>query len=396
MLYNFDAIIDRRSSGCAKWTDYPADVLPMWVADMDFQAAEPIVRALQERVAHGVFGYEMPSPALREAIVAWLARRQGWRVQPDHIVFLPGLVSGLNVVCRAIGRLGDRAVTLTPTYPPFLSAPVNQGMAIDTVQLRQHADRSGHIRYEIDFDALEKAISPRTTLFMHCHPHNPIGHEYSAEDNRRIAEICLKRGLVLCSDEIHGDLMLDGARHTSPAALGPEIADIAITLMAPSKTFNIPGLGCSFAVVENARLRERLQHAESGILPGVNALGMTAARAAYTEGDAWLDALLRYLTESRNVLSEYLAQRIPSITATHPSATYLSWWDCRQAGIDGNPYRFFLKRAKVALSDGAGFGPGGDGFVRFNFGCPRAQMIEALDRIAGALDRAQRGERSTE
>lgn len=387
MSFNFDALIDRRSPGCVKWSHYPEDVLPMWVADMDFAVAEPITRALQARVAHGVFGYEMPTAALREAIVGWLARRHGWHIHADHIVFLPGLVSGLNAVCRAVGRLGDRAACLSPIYPPFLSAPVNQGMAIDVVPMAVSSDAGGRLRYEIDFDALERAITPRTTLLLHCHPHNPIGHEFSRDDNRRLAELCLRHGLTLCSDEIHGDLTLDGAPHTPVAALAPEIAGVTITLMAPSKTFNVPGLGCSFAVVSDPKLRARLLHADSGLLPHVNALGLAAAQAAYTECDAWLDALLRYLTGNRDALAAFLAQRLPSIKATFPDATYLSWWDCRGAGIEGNPYPYFLKHAKVAFSDGSGFGPGGEGFVRFNFGCPRAQMMDALERVARALGR---------
>jgi cystathionine beta-lyase len=385
MTFDFDAVIDRRNSGSVKWTYYPADVIPMWVADMDFAAPEPVVRALHARVSHGLFGYEAPSLALREAVVGWLARHYDWHVHADELVFLPGLVSGLNAVCRAYGHLGDRAVALSPVYPPFLSAPVNQGMAIDAVPLLSREDRPGRVRYEIDFDALQQAITPRTSVLIHCHPHNPIGHEYSPEDNRRLAELCLRHGLILCSDEIHGDLMLNGARHVPIASLGPEIAAITVTLMAPSKTFNLPGLGCSFAVVSDATLRQRLQNADSGILPHPNALGLAAAEAAYSGCDAWLEALLRYLTANRNTLAEYLAQRHPAIKATYPQATYLSWWDCRGIGIDGNPFRHFLKYAKVALADGAGFGPGGEGFVRFNFGCPRAQMMEALERISAAL-----------
>jgi cystathionine beta-lyase len=382
----FDEIVNRRNSGCAKWDLYGEDIIPMWVADMDFKAPDPILRALHDRVAHGVFGYELPSTALREAIVAWLDRHYGWRITPNDIVFLPGLVSGLNVVCRAVGHIGESAIVLTPVYPPFLTAPGNQGMGLDTAQLalRQEGD---FITYDIDFDAFERAITPRTKLFIHCHPHNPIGRDYTREENQRLAEICIKHDVLICADEIHCDLMLDGKPHLPVAALSPEIAERTITLMAPSKTFNIPGLGCSFAIVQNAKLRQRLQQAESGILPHVNALGLAATKAAYTECDAWLAELQGYLTSNRDALLAYLREHMPAITATRPEATYLAWLDCRAAGIEGNAYQFFLKRAKVALSDGAGFGPGGQGFVRFNFGCPRAQMIEALDRMANALAR---------
>jgi cystathionine beta-lyase len=385
-LTAFDEIVDRRDSGCDKWGKYGEDIIPMWVADMDFKAPEPILRALHDRVAHGVFGYEMPSNALREAVVAWLDRRYGWRITPNDIVFLPGLVSGLNVVCRAVGHIGESAVVLAPVYPPFLTAPGNQGMGLDTAQLALRQDSEG-IAYDIDFDAFERAITPRTKLFIHCHPHNPIGRDYTREENQRLAEICIKRDVLICADEIHCDLMLDGKPHVPVAALSPEIAEHTITLMAPSKTFNIPGLGCSFAIVQNAKLRQRLQQAESGILPHVNTLGLAATKVAYTECDTWLAELQSYLTSNCDALLAYLRERMPALTSTRPQATYLAWLDCRAAGIEGNAYQFFLKRAKVALSDGGAFGPGGQGFVRFNFGCPRAQMMEALDRMTNALAR---------
>lgn len=380
----FDEIVDRRNSGCAKWGMYGEDIIPMWVADMDFKTPEPILRALQDRVAHGVFGYELPSDALREAVAAWLDRRYGWRITPTDIVFLPGLVSGLNLVCRAFGHIGESAVVLAPVYPPFLTAPGNQGMGLDTAQLalRQAGDA---ITYDVDFDAFERAITPRTKLFIHCHPHNPVGRDYTREENQRLAEMCIKHDVLICADEIHCDLMLGGAPHMPVAALSPEVAERTITLMAPSKTFNIPGLGCSFAIVQNAKLRQRLLQAESGILPHVNALGLAATKAAYTECDAWLAELQDYLTGNRDALLTYLREHMPAIASTRPEATYLAWLDCRSADIEGNAYQFFLKRAKVALSDGAAFGPGGQGFVRFNFGCPRAQMMEALDRMANAL-----------
>ena len=392
MPYDFDSKLDRRSAGSAKWTKYPQDVIPMWVADMDFKAAEPITRALSQRIAHGVFGYEEPSASLRQVIVAWLKARYAWDIQPDDLVFLPGLVSGLNVACRAFGHIGDAALMVTPVYMPFLSAPENNGMVARKVQLTR-ADDNGHVRYEIDFDAVEKAITPRTRMLIHCHPHNPIGQEFSPDDTRRLGELCVKHNLVLCSDEIHCDLMLGGAKHTPTATLSPDIADRTVTLMAPSKTFNIPGLGSSFAVVTNKRLRQQLTNAEAGIIPHVNALGLAATQAAYTECDGWLAALLEYLTANRDAMLDFIAENMPGVKAAVPAATYLGWLDCSSADIDGNPYQvllteanqFFLDEAKVAVTNGAVFGPGGRGFVRFNFGCPRAQMVEALTRMADAL-----------
>jgi cystathionine beta-lyase len=384
MTFDFDHIIDRRCTDCTKWTRYGPDVLPAWIADMDFAAPEPILQALRERIDHGVFGYENPSLSLKETVVAWLARRHAWKVAPDDIVFLPGLVSGLNLVCRAYGYTGDRAAMLTPVYSPFLSAPVHQGLAADAVQL-QSSLREGRLHYEIDFDALAAAITPRTRLFLLCHPHNPIGREFTVAEMERLAALCLERDVLICADEIHCDLMLDNCRHTPFATLGPEVADHTVTLMAPSKTFNIPGLGCSFAVVSNPRLRARLEQAAAGIVPHVNVLGLAAAQAAFSRCDEWLAALQAYLTANRDALLAFIDQRLPGVVATAPTATFLAWLDFRQAGLPTNPHSFFLERARVALNDGPSFGPGGGGCVRFNFGCPRSTMMQALAQMSEAL-----------
>ncbi|MFZ1794829.1 MAG: PatB family C-S lyase [Anaerolineae bacterium] len=384
MTFNFDEAIDRRNSGSIKWKLYPQDVLPMWVADMDFKSPPAILDALHERVNHGVFGYEMPSEELSKTICAWVDKRYGWKIEPDWIVYLPGLVAGLNLVSRAYGRVGESAVVLSPVYPPFLSAPVNQGMQCDKVRLKENANGNA-ISYEIDYEAFEKAITPRTSLFIHCHPHNPIGKEWTREENTRLAEICIKHNVIICSDEIHCDLMLGDTKHTPFAALSPEIAEHTITLMAPSKTFNVPGLGMSFAVVPSKQLRARLHQTEQGNLPHVNALGLAAAQAAYTGCDAWLAELSAYLTANRDFLAKYIAENFPKMKLTIPDSTYLGFLDCREMGIAGNPYQFFLKNAKVAFNDGATFGPGGDGFVRINLGCTRATLVETLERMKKAL-----------
>jgi cystathionine beta-lyase len=381
--FDFDRIIDRRRPGCVKWTRYPDDVLPMWVADMDFLSPQPVRHALAERVALGLFGYEFPTHELAELICDWLARRHGWPVQPEAIVFLPGLVSGMNLVARAFGRVGDSALMLAPIYPPFFSVPANQGMTATTVTLRWQTEGQ-HLRGEVDDEAFARAIGPRTSLFLFCHPHNPTGHEWTRDELQRLADICLSHNVLICSDEIWGDLTLDGIRHTPLASLAPEIGQQCITLMSPSKTFNIPSLGFGFAVIENESLRRRFIAANNGVLPYPNAMGLAAAAAAYRCCDQWLDALRHYLTENRNVLLDYLAHHLPAVRTTFPDATYLAWLDFRATGLD-DPHRFLLEKAHVALNDGASFGPGGQGFVRFNFGCPRAQMLEALERMRSAL-----------
>jgi len=382
-LYNFDERIDRLNSGSAKWTYYK-DVIPMWVADMDFKVPPAIAQALHARIDHGIFGYEFPSAALTQALVSWVDKRYGWNIQADEIVMLPALVSGMALVSRALGHVGEHAITFTPVYHPFLSVPAGQGLHVTEVQLKP-VMRGNYIDYEIDFDAFERAITPRTSLFIHCHPHNPAGREFTPEENRRVAEICLKHNLTMVTDEIWCDLTLDGTAHVPMSALSEEIGQNTITLMAPSKTFNVPSLGFGFAVIPNKKTRQLIMNAREGLIPFNNSLGMVAALAAYTESDDWLAALQHYLTENRNVALDYLAENMPNIKSTQPNATYLLWLDCKAAGIEGNAQQFFMDKARVALSDGGPFGSGGEGYVRLNFGCPREQLLEALDLMRSAL-----------
>ncbi len=381
---NWDQLIDRRNTGSMKWGNYEQDVIPMWVADMDFRSPEPVIQALHERVEHGVFGYTAPPAELAAVICERLARLYRWNVTPEQIVYFPGVVSTLNVICRAFGQPGDGVLVQVPVYPPFLSAPLNHGLILQTAELTPRV-REHTLCYETDYDAFEAAITPQTRLFILCHPHNPIGRELEPAQLAQLAEICLRHNVLFVSDEIHGDLMLGGKQHIPPASLAPEIAERCITLMAPSKTFNLPGLGCSFAVVPQPEWRQRLARASEGIIPLINALGFTAALAAYREGGDWLAALLEYLTANRDFMVNYISDHLPSLRTTVPEATYLAWLDCRDAGLPSSPYEFFLQKARVALSDGAAFGPGGQGFVRLNFGCPRAQLAEALERMARAM-----------
>jgi len=384
MNYNFDQLIDRQNSDSFKWLYYGDNVLPMWVADMDFVSPEPVIRALHERVEHGVFGYGSQPQELRRVICDRMDRLYNWQVTPDQIVFLPGLVTGLNVVCRATGQPGDGVLAQTPVYPPFLTAPTNQDRTLQTAELAL-ASGGKILQYEIDFDAFERAITPRTRLFILCNPHNPIGRGFTRDEQIRMAEICLERDLIICSDEIHCDLLLNGARHTPMATLSPEIAQRCITLLAPSKTYNIPGLGCSAAIAQNEDLRRRIEKAAQGIVPWVNVMGYVAALAAYTNGNEWLTQALDYLAANRDAVVEYVNKYLPGISTTAPQATYLAWLDCRQAGIKGNPHKFFLERAGVVLNDGATFGPGGQGFARLNFGCPRSTLMQALEKMRVAL-----------
>jgi cystathionine beta-lyase len=293
----FDTPIERIGTDSNKWHQYGEGVLPLWVADMDFASPAPIVDALQERIAHGVFGYGRQPRQLREAICERMARLYNWHIEMDHIVFLPGLVCGLNLVCRAVGERGDGVLLNTPIYPPFLDAPKYQEREVHSADLavtRRMARGKPSLYYEVDYDQMEAAIRPNTRIFMLCNPHNPVGRLFKPHELAHMADICLRNNLLICSDEIHCDLLLDGAKHTPIAALDKEIAQRTITLMAPSKTFNLPGLGCSMAIIPNDALRERLIRASAGIVPHVNVLGFVAALAAYTKCDDWLEGLRAY------------------------------------------------------------------------------------------------------
>ena len=381
MSCDFDQIIDRRHTESLKWRRHDEDVLPLWVADMDFAAPEPVIRSLEERVAHPIFGYGTPPDGFHEVIQERLARLYGWRVETDDIFFIPGVVPGFNLACRAIGAPGDEVLVETPVYPPMLAAPGNTGRICKVVPLVE-----GCQCYEHDFDAFEQAIRQRSSLFLLCNPHNPVGRVFETTELERLAEICLSHDIVICSDDIHCDIVYRDHRHVPIASLAPEIGARTITFIAPSKTYNIAGLSCSVGVVQNPDLRARLQGAGAGLVPGVNVLGYTAGLAAYRDGQAWLDALLVYLEANRDYLLDYVATHMPSIKCKQPEGTFLAWLDCRKASIPGNPHQFFLERARVALNDGVTFGAEGEGFVRLNFGCPRATLTDALERMRAAME----------
>jgi cystathionine beta-lyase len=387
MNYNFDQPVNRKDSNSVKWRWFDEDVLPMWVADMDFVSPSPVLEALHQRIDHGVFGYGLPPKELETTICSRMERLYNWQVTPEEIIFLPGLVSGINVMCRAINQPGDGVLVQTPVYPPFLSAPLNHDQRVDIAQLAQINNDDGHtLAYEIDFDAFEEAIKPDTNLFILCNPHNPIGRGFNANELTKMAEICLAHDVVLCSDEIHSDLLLGNTKHIPSATLGSEIADRCITLLAPSKSYNIPGLGCSIAIVQNPELREQLEKAAAGIVPHVNVLGYTAALAAYEQGDEWLAQVREYLTANRDYVVDFITTNLPDVRTTVPEATYLAWLDC-SAAVEGNPHRFFLEKAGVALNDGEDFGPGGENFVRLNFGCQQATLEKGLRQMVEAVRR---------
>ena len=385
MPFDFDQIHERRHTNSAKYRFYDPDVLPMWVADMDFPAPPAILEALRAQVEHGIYGYEFPTEALFEAVRGRLARLYGWELTPKEILLVPGLVSGFNVAARAIARPGDGYLIQPPIYFPMRDLQRNTGLERQEAPLAVRTD-GATLRYEIDFDALEAAVRPNTRFFLLCHPHNPVGRAFTRRELEQLAEFCLRHDLIICSDEIHCELLLGDTPHLPIAALAPEVAARTITLNSPSKTFNIAGLFCGFALVPDPDLRQRFQAVTSELTLHVASAGLVAAQAAYGPAtDDWLAQLRSYLTANREALTRYVADQLPGVRTTVPEATYLAWLDCRALNLEPSPFEFFLKQAKVALNDGQTFGPGGEGFVRLNFGCPRATLLEALDRMRAAL-----------
>jgi cystathionine beta-lyase len=388
MQYNFDQQHQRRGTDSSKWHAYDEDVLPMWVADMDFVSPEPMLDALHKRVAHGIFGYPMglrnysnEIPAFSKVIIERLEHLYNWQIQPEDIVLLPGVVTGFNLACHAFAGPQESVLVQTPVYPPILNAAHTTGIQHQEMQLTRQGDGA----YEVDRDIFKDSIQPNTRLFILCNPHNPVGRVFNPDELATMAEVCLQHNVIICSDEIHCDLVFDGYQHTPIASLNPEIAQNTITLMAPSKTFNIPGLQCSFAIIQNKELRKQYIKSKKGLVPWVNLMGMIAGEAAYRDGDDWLKQLMNYLQDNRDYLDNYVQEHLPGIEMALPEGTYLAWLDCRQALIEGNPHKFFLERARVAMNDGEAFGKGGEGFVRLNFGCPRAMLVEALERMKTAL-----------
>jgi len=381
MPYDFDTVIDRRRSDSTKWNVYPEGVLPLWTADMDFCVPEPVVSALRARAEHGVFGYCTEPTELRALLVERLARLYGWQVEPQWIIFQTGVLVSFQEVCRVAAGPADGVLVQPPVYPPIYGAPAHNGSIHQEAPLRRLANGT----YDIDVDAFEAAITNRTRVFILCNPHNPVGRVYTRRELERLAEICLRHDVLICADEIHCDLLAPGVTHTPIASMAPEIARRSVTLMAPSKTFNVPGLRSSFAVVPDPELRRRLVKPYAADFSDVNNFGLAAATAAYRDGQPWLDALLAYLAGNRDAVVDFVRRELPGITVVAPEATYLAWLDCRERGLPGSAYRFFLDRARVALSDGPAFGTGGEGFVRLNFGCPRATLMEALGRMKTAL-----------
>lgn len=381
--FDFDSVPDRRGTDSQKWQKYAGrDVLPLWVADMDFKSAPAIIDALHRRVDHGIFGYARPLKSTTDAVVNAMEQRYGWKIEPSWIVWLPGLVVGLNVTAQAFAHGGEDVLTLAPVYPPFMSAPKHSGRHSVTVPWGFDAATRA---WQIDWGTLERAVTPQAKLFFLCNPHNPLARVWRRDELVRLAEFCERHDLVLCSDEIHCDLILDPTLpHIPTALLSPEIAARTITLMAPSKTYNVPGLGTSIAIIPDATRRARFIRAAAGIVAEVTCLGFTACEAAYRDSEAWRQALLAYLRGNRDYLLEAITRELPGVRVEAPvEATYLMWLNVSALGL-ADPAAHFEKHG-VGLSDGAFFGAKKGTHVRLNFGCPRATLVEAIRRMKSAL-----------
>jgi cystathionine beta-lyase len=394
--YDFDRPIDRNGTGSVKWDMRreifgSEDVLPLWVADMDFPVAEPITAALRKRTEHPIYGYTRPSASLIKTIIERLEDKYDWRVEPEWLVFTPGVIPALAAALRAFTHPGDSVVINDPVYHPFWSLIPDAGCRIAASPLK-----FANGKYEMDLDDLKRRFTPAESPFLAapqpkmmilCSPHNPVGRVWTPEELNAAGKIAIGGGAVVVSDEVHCELLFDGIKHTPFASISEEFAQNSVVCMSASKTFNLAGLAASVIIIPNPRLRASFQSARSGIMPQPDVMALAALEAAFRDGDEWLEQLLAYLQGNLDFLTDFFMRRIPRIKVVRPQGTYLVWLDCRGLGLDSKRLRnFFIKQARVGLDDGGAFGPGGEGFQRMNIACPRVTLEEALKRIEVALN----------
>jgi len=389
--YDFDQQINRRGSDSSKWTKHIDDdvTLPMWLADMDFPLPSQITEAIKARVDEQFLGYAVPPQELRDVLVDRMKTQYDWSITSEQIMFLPGVVVGLHIAVQRFMNQGEGVLMPTPVYAPFFNAVENNNREVHHVSL-QPVYNGQDIRYEIDFDAFESAIQPNTKMLMLCNPHNPIGRVFTREELARMAEICIKHDLLIITDDVHSDLVFGDHKHIPIASLSPEIADRTVTLMAATKTFSMPGLSAAFAISHNENLLKIMQEASWGV-GHASTLGYVATMVGYRDASDWIEQLRDYLTANRDHAVNFIKENMPQLKITTPEGTYLMWIDCNALGLQGTAADFFKEQAKVVLNDGEWFGRdgNGDGFVRLNFACPRAQLDEALSRIHKAVQGLQ-------
>jgi cystathionine beta-lyase len=384
MLYDFDTIPDRRNTYSSKWDNTEklfgrGDVLPMWVADMDFLLPPELEEAIEKRLKRGVLGYTTVLPSFSKTISDWLAKRHGWQVDGSWIVFAPNVVFAVNTAITTFTDPGDRIVVQPPVYPPLFRSVRRNGREL----VYNHLKISGS-RYVMDLEDLSRKLREPTRMLLLCSPHNPVGRVWDKEELAAVIDLCRSRGVMIVSDEIHFDLVFDGYRHIPTATLAQD-ANI-ITLSSPSKTFNIPGIHISYVVIPEAEARRQYSERMRDIgISGPGLFGIVATEAAYSSCSGWLDELLGYLEGNLDFLIGFLEQRLPHIRAFRPEGTYLVWLDFRKLGLDDKNLKDFLvQRAGLGLSEGSTFGPGGEGFQRMNIGCPRSLLEQALTKLEQA------------
>lgn len=384
MKYDFDEVIERRGSNSYKWDTPAADgVLPLWVADMDFRTAPPVVDALRRRVEHGIYGYTKVPAAYYDAVTGWFARRHGWNFRAEWIIYTSGVVPALSAVIKALTEPGDRIVVQTPAYNCFYSSIRNNGCELSASPL-VYANGC----YTIDFDDLERRLAdPKARLFLLCNPHNPVGRVWTPDELRRMGELCMKYGVFVVADEIHCELTYEGHDYTPFASLSDTFAQHSVTCISPSKAFNIAGLQIANIVVPDDAVRRRVDRAINiNEVCDVNPFGVVATIAAYNEGAGWLDELRRYLRGNYEYLRDYFVRHLPDYPVLPLEGTYLAWVDCRASGTaSGALAARLLEEHRLMLSPGEMYGPGGEYFLRVNLACPRARLAEALERLAAGL-----------
>ncbi|MEO0413669.1 MAG: PatB family C-S lyase [Verrucomicrobiota bacterium] len=380
---SFDDVIARRGSGSIKWDQKP-NLDPFWVADMDFASPPEVLEALQNRVAHGVLGYAHPHDGLNEAVLTYLEQRHGAKEQLDSIVHLGGLVPALSLAARAFGEPGDQVMTGTPVYPPFLG--VSRDNEMETIKV-PHVLFDDY-RYTFDWKAMENSVSEKTRIFLLCNPQNPLGRCFTEDEIRQVSEFCLQYGLILVSDEIHCDLVLDekATPFFSCLNLPDEHRENLIVLQSPSKTYNIAGMGYAYAVIPNRQLRRKFTNAKGHTSPEINCLAYYSAEAAYRYGEPWRQELLAYLTKNRDTIVQMVSEELPEVKMPTMEATYLAWMDCKPFGY-ANPAVHLEKKENLFVSDGAYFDS--PQHIRFNFGCAHSRVLEGMEKVVRGLKTAE-------
>lgn len=393
--YNFDKIINRKGTNCLKY-DYavergkPADVLPLWVADMDFTVSEEITKSLHAAVDHGIYGYTQPKDAYYNAITNWMEKKHNWKTKREWIMKTPGVVFALGAAVKAFTKPEDAVLIQNPVYYPFTNIiRDNDRRVIDNTLVYEKRVTEGKSQYSIDYEDFErKIVQEHIKLFILCNPHNPVGRVWTREELQQLGEICLRHHVIVVSDEIHNDFVYPGFEHTVFANVDPRFTEFTVTCTAPSKTFNLAGLQISNIFISNETLREAFQkEIDKTGYDEPNALGAVACEAAYRGGQEWLDQLRAYLLENLNFLRAYLQEKLPQIHLVEPEGTYLVWLDCSELGISGKELdQFIVEKAGLWLDGGAMFGPSGADFQRVNIACPRATLELALDKLKAAVD----------